>query len=175
MNFVRTRLSLGNLIGQRCRQVTETWSRRGMCSKPEVVKAEPPAAPAPAPAAPAPAPAPAAPAPVARALFKVPGYKPSNMDKKFLLWSGRFKTEDQIPETVSFEMLDVARNKARVKVCYMMIAATIVACVVTVILGKRAAGRHESLTSQNMEKKARWREELQREKEAAVALSEKAQ
>nr|XP_033964949.1 protein FAM162B isoform X2 [Pseudochaenichthys georgianus] len=159
MNFVRTRLSLGNLIGQRCRQVTETWSRRGMCSKPEVVKAEPPAAPA----------------PVARALFKVPGYKPSNMDKKFLLWSGRFKTEDQIPETVSFEMLDVARNKARVKVCYMMIAATIVACVVTVILGKRAAGRHESLTSQNMEKKARWREELQREKEAAVALSEKAQ
>ncbi|XP_010771910.1 protein FAM162B-like isoform X3 [Notothenia coriiceps] len=88
MNFVRTRLSLGNLIGQRCRQVTETWSYRGMCSKPEVVKAEPPAAPA-------------VPAPVTRASFRVPGYKPSNMDKKFLLWSGRFKTEDQIPEIVS--------------------------------------------------------------------------
>ncbi|XP_010771909.1 protein FAM162B-like isoform X2 [Notothenia coriiceps] len=96
MNFVRTRLSLGNLIGQRCRQVTETWSYRGMCSKPEVVKAEPPAA----PAAAAPA-APAVPAPVTRASFRVPGYKPSNMDKKFLLWSGRFKTEDQIPEIVS--------------------------------------------------------------------------
>ncbi|XP_010771908.1 protein FAM162B-like isoform X1 [Notothenia coriiceps] len=104
MNFVRTRLSLGNLIGQRCRQVTETWSYRGMCSKPEVVKAEPPAAPAAAapaaPAVPAPA-APAVPAPVTRASFRVPGYKPSNMDKKFLLWSGRFKTEDQIPEIVS--------------------------------------------------------------------------
>lgn len=39
----------------------------------------------------------------------------------------------------------------------------------------QAAGRHESLTGQNMEKKARWKEELQREKEAAVTLSEKAQ
>lgn len=39
----------------------------------------------------------------------------------------------------------------------------------------QAAGRHESLTGQNMEKKARWREELQREKEAAVTLSDKAQ
>ncbi|XP_034056364.1 protein FAM162B [Gymnodraco acuticeps] len=165
MNFVRTRLSLGNLIGQRCRQVTETWSHRGMCSKPEVVKAEPPAAPA----------APVAPAPVARASFRVPGYKPSNMDKKFLLWSGRFKTEDQIPEIVSFEMLDAARNKARVKACYAMMAIMIVACLITVILGKRAAGRNESLTVQNMEKKARWREEVQREKEAAVAMSEKAQ
>lgn len=39
----------------------------------------------------------------------------------------------------------------------------------------QAAGRHESLTSVNMEKKARWKEEVQREKEAALALSEKAQ
>ncbi|XP_034006224.1 protein FAM162B isoform X2 [Trematomus bernacchii] len=165
MNFVRTRLSLGNFIGQRCRQVTETWSHRGMCSKPEVVKAEPPAAPA----------APAAPAPVARASFRVPGYKPSNMDKKLLLWSGRFKTEDQIPEIVSFEMLDAARNKVRVKACYVMVLVSIGACVITVILGKRAAARNETLTAQNMEKKARWREEMQREKEAALALSEKAQ
>lgn len=39
----------------------------------------------------------------------------------------------------------------------------------------QAVGRHESLTGQNMEKKARWKEELQKEKEAAVALSERAQ
>lgn len=39
----------------------------------------------------------------------------------------------------------------------------------------QAAGRHESLTGQNMEKKARWKEELQKEKEEAVVLSEKAQ
>ena len=39
----------------------------------------------------------------------------------------------------------------------------------------QAAGRHESLTGQNMEKKAKWREELQREREASLSLSEKAQ
>ncbi|KAF1373040.1 hypothetical protein PFLUV_G00256210 [Perca fluviatilis] len=159
MNFFRSRISISNFIGQRCRQITETWSHRGMCNKPQEAKAEPPAAPAQAP----------------RAAFRLPGYRPSNLDKKMLVWSGRFKTADQIPELVSFEMIDAARNKVRVKACYVMMATTIAACLLMVFLGKRAVGRHESLTGQNMEKKARWREELQREKEAAIALSEKAQ
>ncbi|XP_030253830.1 protein FAM162B [Sparus aurata] len=165
MNFVRSRLSIGNFIGQRCRQVTETWSHRGMCNKPQEVKAEPPP------------PLTTAPAQATRAGFRVPGYKPSEMDRRILIWSGRFKTADQIPEFVSFEMIDAARNKVRVKVCYVMMAATIGACLVMVIMGKRAAGRHESLTKQNMEKKARWREELERDKleKEAVTLSEKAQ
>lgn len=37
-----------------------------------------------------------------QASFKIPGYRPSNMDKRFLIWSGRFKTVDQIPEFVSW-------------------------------------------------------------------------
>lgn len=131
-----------------------------MCNKLPEAKSEP------SPPAPAPAQAP-------RPLFRVPGCRPSNMDKKILVWTGRFKTVDQIPETVSFEMIDAARNKIRVKAAYMMMAATIGACLLMVIMGKRAAGRHESLTAHNMEKKARWREELQREN--AVALSEKPQ
>ncbi|CAJ1082136.1 protein FAM162B-like [Xyrichtys novacula] len=160
MNFIRSRLSIGNLMGQRCRLVTETWSQRGMCNKPQETKAGPP---------------PAAPAQAPRAGFRLPGYKPSEFDRKILLWSGRFKSADQIPELVSFEMIDAARNKMRVKVCYVMMGLTIVACMVMVFLGKQAASRHESLTGQNMEKKARWRQEVQREKEAALALSEKAQ
>ncbi|XP_075936282.1 protein FAM162B [Anarhichas minor] len=160
MNFVRSRLSIGNFLGQRCRQVAETWSLRGMCNKPQEVKAEP---------------LPAVPAQEPRAGFRLPGYRPSNLDKKMLVWSGRFKTADQIPELVSFEMIDGARNKVRVKACYVMMATTIGACLMMVFLGKRSVGRHESLTAQNMEKKARWKEELQREKEAALVLSEKAQ
>ncbi|XP_034415730.1 protein FAM162B [Cyclopterus lumpus] len=160
MNLVRARLSIGNFIGQRCRQVTETWSHRGMCSKPQEAKAEP---------------LHAAPAAAPRAGFKLPGYRPSNLDKKMLVWSGRFKTADQIPDLVSFETIDAARNKVRVKACYVIMATIIGACLLMVFQGKKAVGRHESLTSQNLEKKARWREELQREKEAAIALSEKAQ
>ncbi|KAK5849660.1 hypothetical protein PBY51_013975 [Eleginops maclovinus] len=153
MNFIRSRLSIGGLIGQRCRLVPDTCSHRGMCNKPQVAKAEPPAVPAAG----------------SRASFRTPGYSPSNMDRKILLWSGRFKTEDQIPALVSYETLDAARNKMRVKACYVMMGLTMAACLVMVIMGKRAAGRNESLTGQNMERKAIWREELRREKEAALA------
>ncbi|KAF7669292.1 hypothetical protein LDENG_00203190 [Lucifuga dentata] len=160
MNFVRSRVTIGNLMGQWRRQITHAQSRRNMCSKPQETKAEP---------------KPAAPAHAPRVGFKIPGYRPSEMDKKILLWSGRFKTADQIPELVSFEMIDAARNKMRVKACYVMMAATIGACLVMAFLGKQAAGRHESLTGQNMEKKVRWTEELQKEREAAAAMSAKAQ
>lgn len=128
-----------------------------MCNKPQETKPEHPPAFAP------------------RAGFRVPGYKPSDLDKKILIWSGRFKTADQIPELVSFEMIDAARNKVRVKACYVMMGLTIAACLLMVFLGKQAAGRNESLTNQNMEKKARWREEVQREREVKLAMSEKAQ
>ncbi|XP_016127284.1 protein FAM162B-like [Sinocyclocheilus grahami] len=73
-----------------------------------------------------------------------------------------------------FEMIDAARNRVRVKACYVMMALTILACLATAVSGKQAASRNENLTSRNMEKKARWREEAQKEKEVATAL-EKAQ
>uniref|UniRef100_A0A3P9M8M1 Family with sequence similarity 162 member A n=1 Tax=Oryzias latipes TaxID=8090 RepID=A0A3P9M8M1_ORYLA len=150
MNFLRNQLSFGNLLDQR---------HRGMCNKPQEVKPES-SAPVSAQNEPRPS-------------HKVPGYRPSDWDKKIFLWSGRFKSVDQIPETVSFEMIDSARNKLRVKAAYLMIAATLAACGVMVFLGKRASGRNETLTAYNMEKKAKWREELR--KENSVALSEKAQ
>uniref|UniRef100_A0A3Q2VSX2 Family with sequence similarity 162 member A n=1 Tax=Haplochromis burtoni TaxID=8153 RepID=A0A3Q2VSX2_HAPBU len=128
MNFIRSRLSIGSLLGQR-RHVIQTWSHRGMCNKLQGTKAESP---------------PAAPAHEPRPAFRLPGYRPSDMDKKMLIWSGRFKSADQIPETVSFEMIDAARNKIRVKAAYVMMAATIGACMIMVFLGKRVRIMNES-------------------------------
>uniref|UniRef100_A0A8C0GRI0 Family with sequence similarity 162 member B n=1 Tax=Chelonoidis abingdonii TaxID=106734 RepID=A0A8C0GRI0_CHEAB len=89
-------------------------------------------------------------------MYKVPGnYKPSNFDKKILMWTGRFKTEEEIPSRIPPEMLDIARNKARVKACYLMIGLTIIACFAVIA----SAEHHESLTSWNLAKKAKWREE----------------
>lgn len=156
MSFIRSTLGIGNLLGPRSRLIGQTC-RRNMCNKLPEVKPETPSVPAPV---------------HERAGFRVPGHVPSDFDKKILLWAGRFKSREQIPATISFEMLDAARNKVRVKVCYLMMALTIVGCLTMVILGKQAAKRHESLTSMNLEKKARWREEMLREKEA---LAEKAQ
>ncbi|OPJ73146.1 protein FAM162B [Patagioenas fasciata] len=97
----------------------------------------------------------------------VASYKPSKFDKKILLWTGRFKTEEDIPPRITPEMLDKARNKARVKACYIMIALSVVACFAVIASAKKAAARHESLTSWNMAKKAQWR------KEAALAAESK--
>ncbi|KAL6046093.1 hypothetical protein STEG23_023637 [Scotinomys teguina] len=66
------------------------------------------------------------------------------------------------------EMVDAARNKARVKTCYIMIGLTIVPCFAVIVSTKRAVERHESLTSWNLAKKAKWR------KEAALAAQAKA-
>nr|XP_021150132.1 protein FAM162B [Columba livia] len=97
----------------------------------------------------------------------VASYKPSKFDKKILLWTGRFKTEEDIPPRITPEMLDKARNKARVKACYIMIALSVVACFAVIASAKKAAARHESLTRWNMAKKAQWR------KEAALAAESK--
>lgn len=91
--------------------------------------------------------------------FKVPGHKPTDWEKRLLLWGGRFKKEEDIPEIVSFEMVDSAKNRVRVKVSYIMIALTIMGCVTMVVSGKRAVSRHESLAGMNLEKKARLRED----------------
>ncbi|XP_032999556.1 protein FAM162B [Lacerta agilis] len=105
----------------------------------------------------------------AEKVYKVPGgHKPSTFDKKILLWTGRFRKEDEIPPRIPPEMLDAARNKARVKACYIMIALTIIACFAVIASAKRAVERHESLTSWNLAKKAKWREE------AATRAEEKA-
>lgn len=146
---------LRTLLAQWHRQTVDSTCKRNMCNKPQEGATEAKAA---------------TPAPSTSHLgFKVPGYRPSDFDKKMLLWSGRFKTREQIPEIVSFEMLDAARNRMRVKVAYGMMAATVVACIAMVILGKQGAKNHDSLTARNMEKKARWREEAQREREEAAA------
>ncbi|NWH45713.1 F162B protein, partial [Fregata magnificens] len=97
----------------------------------------------------------------------VASYKPSKFDKKILLWTGRFKTEEEIPARIPPEMLDRARNKARVKACYIMIGLSVVACFAVIASAKKAAARHESLTSWNLAKKAKWR------KEAALAAESK--
>ncbi|NXN71313.1 F162A protein, partial [Himantopus himantopus] len=97
--------------------------------------------------------------PRSRSPLRVPGHKPTDWEKRFLLWAGHFKKSEDIPETVSIETIRAAKTTLRVKFSYVMMALTILGCIVMVIRGKQAVKRHESLTSINLEKKAQWREE----------------
>ncbi|NXU13260.1 F162A protein, partial [Pardalotus punctatus] len=97
--------------------------------------------------------------PKSRSASGVPGYKPTEWEKRFLLWAGHFKKPEDIPETVSIETVRAAKTTLRVKFSYVMIAMTIVGCIVMVVRGKQAMKRHESLTNINLEKKAQWKME----------------
>ncbi|NXD43954.1 F162A protein, partial [Copsychus sechellarum] len=94
-----------------------------------------------------------------RSASGVPGYRPTDWEKRFLVWAGHFKKAEDIPETVSLETVRAAKTTLRVKFSYFMIALTIVGCITMVVRGKEAVKRHESLTSINLEKKAQWRAE----------------
>ncbi|XP_053555221.1 protein FAM162B [Bombina bombina] len=97
-------------------------------------------------------------------LFR-PERRPSNIDKKILLWAGRFKKEADIPAYVSCETITAARNNVRIKICYAMIGMTILGCITMVILGKKALKEDNTLLQRNLERKAKWREETTKEQE----------
>ncbi|XP_062468776.1 protein FAM162B-like [Pezoporus occidentalis] len=108
-----------------------------------------------------------------------PGYKtfqhdrrPTNFDKKVLVWAGRFKREEDIPKHISSELLEAARSNVRIKVCYIMIALTVLGCLAMVITGKEAAKKDQTLVRMNIEKKAKWRAEVEKEQEAAVGKAQ---
>ncbi|NXL82362.1 F162A protein, partial [Leptocoma aspasia] len=94
-----------------------------------------------------------------RSASGVPEYKPTDWERKFLLWAGHFKKPEDIPETVSIDTVRAAKTTLRVKFSYVMIALTIVGCIAMVIRGKEGMKRHESLVNINLEKKAQWRAE----------------
>nr|AAG44569.1 DC16 [Homo sapiens] len=67
--------------------------------------------------------------------------------------------EDEIPETVSLEMLDAAKNKMRVKISYLMIALTVVGCIFHWLLRARSLPKDRDFNQLGpLEKKARLKE-----------------
>ncbi|XP_021262064.1 protein FAM162B-like isoform X2 [Numida meleagris] len=98
--------------------------------------------------------------------------RPTDFDKKVLVWAGRFKKEEDIPEYITSEVLDAARNAVRIKVCYIMIALTLLGCLAMVITGKEAAKKDHTLLRVNEEKKAKWRAEAEKDEEAAAVRAQ---
>ncbi|NXQ69252.1 F162A protein, partial [Quiscalus mexicanus] len=94
-----------------------------------------------------------------RSVSGVPGHRPTPWERRCLLWAGHYKKPEDIPETVSLDTVRAAQTTLRVKFSYVMIALTIVGCITMVIRGKQAMKRHESLTTINLEKKAKLRQE----------------
>ncbi|XP_062134743.1 UPF0389 protein CG9231 [Drosophila sulfurigaster albostrigata] len=76
---------------------------------------------------------------------------PNDLEKRFLVWSGKYKSASEIPALVSQEEMERCRNKIRIKMANIMIGLTVVGCALMVYSGKQAAKRGESVTKQNLE------------------------
>lgn len=87
-------------------------------------------------------------------------HKVNNLEKRFLVWSGKYKSVDDVPPTVSQHTMEKARNKARIKIANYMILATIIACIGFVYSGKQAAKRGESVQKMNLD----WHKEVNEQK-----------
>uniref|UniRef100_A0A0A9X4I1 UPF0389 protein CG9231 n=1 Tax=Lygus hesperus TaxID=30085 RepID=A0A0A9X4I1_LYGHE len=78
-------------------------------------------------------------------------YAVSNFDRRLLVWVGRYKTKEEVPQSVPVETIERAKNKGRIKFCNYMIVGTIIGCVFMAWSGKQAAKRGESLHQMNLD------------------------
>ncbi|ODM98131.1 hypothetical protein Ocin01_08560 [Orchesella cincta] len=86
-----------------------------------------------------------------RRLPSSPRGVPTALDKKFLVWSGVFKSADQIPKSLEGEVIHRARSWGRIRmnIGFLFIVAGMGG--VMIYSGKQAAKRGESLEQQNLE------------------------
>lgn len=73
---------------------------------------------------------------------------------------------------MSVEVLKAAQSQLRIRICYIMIALTLLGCLAMVVSGKLAAKRDDTLLKMNAEKKAKWRAEGQKEQGVEAAKVE---
>ncbi|XP_007438769.1 protein FAM162A [Python bivittatus] len=78
-------------------------------------------------------------------------HKVTEWDKKLLLWSGRFKKEEDIPLHVSAKMMSASRSKIRVKVAYFAMAFLLLGFVSAVFIGKKEGRKYKALKTQYMD------------------------
>ncbi|CAH1176040.1 unnamed protein product [Phaedon cochleariae] len=89
-------------------------------------------------------------------------HKVNNLERRFLVWTGKFKSYGEVPDFVSQVIMEKSRNRMRIKVANYMILATIAGCVVMVYKGKQDAKRGESVAKQNKE----WHAQIKADSEA---------
>ncbi|KAL3279184.1 hypothetical protein HHI36_016697 [Cryptolaemus montrouzieri] len=64
-------------------------------------------------------------------------HKTNNFDRKILVWTGKYKKIEDVPENVGQQTMERARNRMRIKIANYMMAATALGCLLMVVLGKR--------------------------------------
>lgn len=78
-------------------------------------------------------------------------HKVDNLEKKFLVWTGKYKSVAEVPAFVPQSTMERARNRMRIKIANYMMVATLVGCIIMAYLGKQDAKKGNTLVKQNLE------------------------
>ncbi|GLV42170.1 Listerin E3 ubiquitin protein ligase 1 [Carabus blaptoides fortunei] len=78
-------------------------------------------------------------------------HRVNELEKRFLVWSGKYKNVNDVPSLVAPSVVEKARNKARIRIANIMILMTALACLGMIISGKRAAERGDTVQKANIE------------------------
>jgi len=82
--------------------------------------------------------------------------KPTDFQKKVLVWAKMYKTVDDVPDRVSAARMRKSRDLFRIRVNILMGLGTLLGCVLMIISGRRARDRGESLDAQGQAKLEEW-------------------
>ncbi|XP_023313230.1 UPF0389 protein CG9231 isoform X1 [Anoplophora glabripennis] len=89
-------------------------------------------------------------------------HKVDKLEKRFLVWTGKYKKIEDVPNFVSQSTIERARNRMRIRIANYMMLATAVGCIIMIYSGKQAAKRGESVQKQNIE----WHRKIKEEAKA---------
>ncbi|XP_017042346.1 UPF0389 protein CG9231 [Drosophila ficusphila] len=97
----------------------------------------------------------------------IKNHEPNNLERRMLVWTGKYKSPAEVPNFVSQDVMERCRNKMRIRLANVMMLFTIVGCAIMVYSGKQAAKRGESVTKSNLE----WHKQFQEQREGEAAAS----
>ncbi|XP_049835847.1 UPF0389 protein CG9231 [Schistocerca gregaria] len=89
--------------------------------------------------------------------------KLDNLEKRFLVWTGKYKSIADVPDSVSMDVIERARNRIRIRAANYMIGLTVLGCVIFAFSGKEAAKRGESVKKMNLD----WHKKVNEEEKTA--------
>eukprot|EP00099_Drosophila_melanogaster_P012795 NP_001287120.1 uncharacterized protein Dmel_CG9231, isoform B [Drosophila melanogaster] len=99
----------------------------------------------------------------------IKNHEPNNLERRMLVWTGKYKSQSEIPNFVSQDVMERCRNKMRIRLANIMIALTAVGCAIMVYSGKQAAKKGESVTKMNLEWHKQFNDSQQSEGSAPAA------
>ncbi|XP_041631290.1 UPF0389 protein CG9231-like [Drosophila kikkawai] len=105
--------------------------------------------------------------PILRQTIK--NHEPNNLERRMLVWTGKYKSQGEVPNFVSQDEMERCRNKMRIRLANIMIALTAVGCAIMVYSGKQAAKRGESVSQMNLEWHKQFKEPQAGDKAAPAA------